>query len=149
MSFLPIIGAAASAFGTLESGMFQSQVARNNATIATQNAGYAREAGQEQAAIASRKGAAQIGAIKTGFAASGVDVNSGSAADVEVGARETEKLDAETVLNNAELQAYGYTTQATDFEAQSKQDEAGAIWGSLGTLTGNAQSLGFKWSVPT
>ena len=144
--FLALAGAGVSAVGTYEAGHFQSEVARNNAIIAKQNADYARTAGGEQAAIASRKGAAQGAALKTGLAANGVDVNSGSAVDVEAGARETSKLDAETVLNNAELQAYGYTTQATNFKAQSAQDEAGGIWGAAGSLLSNASSIGGKWS---
>ena len=144
--FLALAGAGASAVGTLEAGSYQGEVASNNAKIATQNAAYAREAGQEQAAIASRKGAAQGAALKTGLAANGVDVNSGSAVDVEAGARETSKLDAETVLNNAELQAYGYTTQATNFKAQAKQDVIGSEFGAAGSLLGNASSIGWKWS---
>jgi len=142
---LGLLGAGASAIGTLEAGSYQSQVARNNAQIATQNAAYAVQAGRQQADIQSRKGAAQGAAVRAGLAASGVDVNSGSAADVQEGQRETSKLDAETVLNNAELQAYGYTTQATNYTEQASQDEEGAEFGAAGSLLSNASSLSFKW----
>ena len=147
--FLALAGAGVSAAGTFEAGNFSGEVARNNAIIAKQNADYARTAGAEQAAIASRKGAAQGAAIKSGLAANGVDVNTGSAADVEAGARETSKLDTETVINNAELQAYGYTTQATNFQAQAAQDQAGAVWGAAGSLLSNASGIGGKWNSPT
>lgn len=146
---LGLVGAGASALGTFESGQFQGQVAKNNARIAENNAEYAREAGQTQAAAASRKGAAEGAAIRTGLAANGVDVNTGSAADVQAGQRETSKLDVETVLNNAELQAYGYTTQAANERAQAKQDVIGGDLGAAGSLLSNASSIGWRWSQPS
>lgn len=152
MSFLlpalAIAGAGISAVGSIESGLYAGQVAKNNSTIATQNANYAREAGSEQATAQSIKGAAEGARIKTAQAANGVDVNSGSAVDVQEGQRETSRLDAETVLNNADLSAYGYTTQANNFDAQSQQDVAGGIFDAAGTLLGSASSIGGKWNTP-
>ena len=37
-------------------------------------------------------------------------------------AHEVEKLDTETTMNNAQLQAYGYRTQATNYTAESGLD---------------------------
>jgi hypothetical protein len=72
---------------------------------------------------------------------------------VQESERETNKLDTETVLNNAELQAYGYRSNATSFNAQAGLDEAeaeqapiGADIGAAGGFLGSASSLGFKWS---
>ena len=167
MAFLPVIaavagiaGAGISAVGMVEQGQatanaanYNAQVARNNALIAGQNAEYATNAGLEKADIAARKGAAAGGRIKAAQAASGIDVNTGSAVDVQEGQRETSKLDAETVLNNAQLEAYGYRTQATGFTAQAGLDTAqaeqapiGADIGATGSLLSNASSLGFKWT---
>jgi hypothetical protein len=140
---LGTVGAVASGVGAISSGMYSAQVARNNATIASQNAQYAREAGQEQAAVESMKGAAQLGKIKAGQAASGIDVNSGSAVDVQAGQRAENQLDTETVLNNAELSAYGYTTQQQNFETQADQDETGGILTGLGTALSHAS--GVSW----
>jgi hypothetical protein len=97
------------------------------------------------------KGAENLGKIKTAQAASGIDVNSGSALNVQTGAREASKLDTETVLSNAELQAYGYRTAAMGYEAtaglESTEAEeapiAGAISGAGGLLSG-ASSVGSK-----
>jgi hypothetical protein len=156
-----IAGAGVSAVGAVEQGQatsnaaaYSAQVAANNATIANQNAEYATAAGVQQAADTSLKGAAKSGKIKAGQAASGIDVNTGSAVAVQEGQRETDKLDAETVLNNAELKAYGYRSAATGFTAQSGLDTAeseqapiGADIGAGGSLLSNASSLGFKWST--
>lgn len=157
-----VAGAGMTAAGTLSSGFaasnaasYQAQVARNNAQIAQQNADYAIAAGQAKASTESLKGAAIGGKIKAAQAASGVDVNTGSAVDVQMSQREQEKLDTETTLHNSQLTAYGYRTQATNFEAESKLDEmkadsakTGAILGATGSLLGSASSLGFKWGAP-
>lgn len=99
-----------------------------------------------------RKNAARLGRIKAEQAASGVSVNTGTPVDVQAGQREMGQLDTETVLNNAELHAYGYRTQAMNFEAEaglekSKASNAlpSAILKATGGLLANAKSLGFKW----
>lgn len=144
---LSLAGTAVSAFGSVEQGAYSGQVADNNAKVAKQNAEYSLEAGEQQADTESRKGAAAGAHLKAQQAASGVDVNTGSAVDVQAGERETNKLDAETVFQNAQLQAYGYTTQATNYEAQSKQDVTAGIIGGASSLLENASQLGPKWGI--
>lgn len=131
---------------------YQAQVAANNATIARQNAAYASAAGSEQATEESLKGAAVGGRIKASQAANGIDVNSGSAVDVQVSQREASKLDTLNVENNALLQAYGYKVQASNFDAEAKLDksESQDAWieglaGGAGGFLGNSNSLGYKW----
>lgn len=154
-----LVGAGASAGGTLLSGIatgnaasYQAAVAQNNAIIATQNATYATEAGQTQAANTSLAGAATSGTVKAGQAANNVDVNSGSAVNVQQSQREANVLNTETVLNNAELSAYGYRSQATGYTATAglEQYEASvapiaAGVGAGGNLLSNASSVGFKF----
>lgn len=167
MAFLPVIaavaavaGAGVSAYSAYEAGQakknaanYNAQVADNNAKIAGQNADYAIAAGNQKAFNTSLKGAARLGAVKAAQAAGGVDVNSGSALDVQESERAIDKLDAETVLNNAQLTAYGYRSQKTGFDATSKLDtmsgkqaEIGGDLGAAGSLLSGASSLGFKWS---
>ncbi len=155
---LGLIGAAVSAGGTMMNGMaqanaanYQAEVASNNAKIAQQNATYAAQAGAQQADTASKKGAANEAAIKGAIAANGVDVNSGSAVDVQTSAREQSKLDTLTTANNAQLQVYGYRSQAAGYQAQSQLDQMtaeqapiGAAIGASGSLLSNASSIGLK-----
>lgn len=154
------VGAGVTAAGTIAGGeaahnaaVYQSQVAHNNEIIANQNADYAAKAGQAQAAIQSMKGAAAQGKLKTAQAASGVDINRGSAVDIRAGQREAEKLDTETVLQKAGLAQYGYRAQATNFAAEGELDRAkgesartGAEIGAAGSLLSSASSLGVKWT---
>ena len=166
MAFLPAIaaiagvaGAGISAYGALyqgaaakESASYQAAVAANNAVIANQNAQYAVAAGQQQAEAVSLKGAAQQGKVKAALAANNIDVSTGSAKNVQVSQAETNQLDTETVLNNAELQAYGYRVEATGYTAESgllttQAEEApvGAALSAGGGLLANASSVGLKW----
>lgn len=145
LPLLSTIGSVVGAAGTLASGLYAGQVASNNATIAGQNAEYAKEAGQVGAANQSMKGAAKSARIKTSFAANGIDVNSGSASEVEASQAGENALDVDTVLHNADLRAYGYTTQQQNFEEEATQDRVGGILGATGSLLSKAPSLNFKW----
>lgn len=156
-----VIGGGITAAGQLEAGQatanaatYRAQVARNNTDISNQNAVYAEQAGQAKATAQAMKGAQVAGKIKAGQGASGVDVNSGSNVAVQAGQREVAKLDTETVLNNAQLEAYGYRTRATSDEAQAgleqltaEQAPVGAEIGAAGSLLSSASSLGYKWST--
>jgi hypothetical protein len=150
---LGAIGAIASAGGALYSGIATSQaasyratVARNNAAIANANATRAIAGGQQQAANQSLQNAAALGAIKTGLAANNIDVNSGSAVDLEASQRAKGQLDAQTTLQKSMVEAYGYRVNATSDtgEAQLEQDTAtnapiGASLASFGSLAGNSK----------
>lgn len=156
---LPLIVAGISAAGAVFSGIasadassYQAQVAKVNQQIAQQNAQYAIEAGQAKTFQQGQAGAAQAGNVKTQLAANGTDVNSGSAVAVESGTRELSEVNEQTTMNNAELQAYGYKSQATGFGAQAGLDEAqaeeapiGAALGAAGSLAEGASGVGFKW----
>ena len=161
-----VAGVALSAASSISSGIaqshaaaYQAAVARNNQIEAQQNATYAIQSGVTKDEEAGQKAAAQEGAVKAGIAADNIDVNTGSAVDVEKSQRETGLLSEETVSNNAALQAYGYQTQATGFGATAglqSSEAAGAIPGSLlaaggqlGTNIGNLPSkFPASWFTP-
>jgi len=157
------VGAGTSAIGTIEGGQatanaasYNAQVAKNNAVVATQNAQFTMASGQERAQAESLKNAQTAGKIKASQAASGIDVNSGSAVNVQQSQREEGELDTQTTLSNAALTAYGYRTQAVNDTAQAgleteeaEQAPIGADIGAAGGLLSSASSLGLKWSQPT
>lgn len=149
--FIGAIGTGISAIGAISQGQqqakaaeYQAQVAKNNETIAYQNANYAAAAGETQSYNQGLKERAQSGAIRAAIAGAGVNVNTGSAADVQVSQAELGQQDVEQVRQNAALQAYGYKTQATGFGAQANLDtaqagydeEAGWLKGLGGLVTG-------------
>lgn len=157
---LSAVGTAVGVAGAVQQGKaaksqaaYQAQINRNNAIVAEQNAEYAVKAGQQQAMTESLKGAAAVGGIKAAQGASGINVNTGSAVNVQESEREKNKLDVETVIHNAELKAYGYRAQARDFEnqatlneAEGKQAEKAGYIKGLGTILSGAGSVAGGWA---
>jgi hypothetical protein len=153
-------GAGASAVGTIAGGIanqnsasYQAAVANNNSIVAQQNATEAEEAGSAAAENQSLKGAAELGKVKTAQAANGIDVNSGSALDVQESERETNQLSTENVFHNDLMQAYGYRVQSENFQSEAaldtaKADEAvpASVLSATGGLLSSASSIGGKWS---
>jgi hypothetical protein len=145
-----VAGSAISAVGAIQSANAQSASAKYNAQIATQNqqqanqnASLAAASGDQQAAIQQQKTRAEVGAIKAQQAASNVDVNTGSAVDVQSSAAQLGELNAITIRSNAARTAYGYETQATGFgneatlqNQQSSYDQTAGEIGAAGTFLG-------------
>lgn len=154
------IGTGISAYGSYQQGQaaskaasYNAQIAENNRTIAEQNAEYATRAGIAKAEQESLAGRSALGKIKARQSASGVTVASSSSEDVVEGAREANVLDVANVVQNAQLQAYGYKSQAMNFEAGANlarieganARRAGTL-GALGTLLSGAGSLGGQYT---
>jgi hypothetical protein len=157
---LALIGTGISAAGTVFAGVssaeqasYQAAVARNNATIAGQNEEYAAESGAVNAENAGLQAGQRLGAIKASQAANNIDVNSGSAADVQKSQRELGEYSQVSAENQALLQAHGYAATATSETAQSELDEAtaanavpGALLSATGTGLSNAALLPAKFA---
>lgn len=136
-SALGAIGSAislgSSVFGAISGGRSQAAssryaetVAANNAQIAKQNADYAAQEGEVNAAKKERETRAKLGGLLADQGASGVDVNSGSAVDVRSSAASIGALDALTIRSNAARQAYGYETQGAEYEGEAAVDKSEA-----------------------
>lgn len=151
-----VVGAVGSIMqGQSQSEMYnyQAQVERNNAQIAKQNAVFATEIGESQATQQGMKTRAIVGAEKAGQAASGIDVNTGSAVDVRASTAQLGELNALTIRSNAARQAYGYQVQSTSDIAQADLDTFAAsnaktagYFGAVGSLLGAAASAGSAYS---
>lgn len=158
---LAIGGIGLQALGTLSSGIassrestYQAQVAQNNATIARQNAEYSAAAGVAQAENVGLEAANRLGQVKAAQGANNIDVNSGSAKTVQESERESGELSEANTEQNAILQAYGYQTQATGYQAQagleryaSAQAVPGSVLSAGGSLLSNAPLLPAKYAA--
>lgn len=151
---LTALGGATGAYGAIQSAnaqanadKYNAQVAQINQSQAQTNARIAGQAGAEQAAMTERRTRAEVGQEIANEAASGIDVNKGSALDVRASSSELGELDALTVRSNAAREAYGYQTQATSFQNQGQLDtfaaknaeKAGGI-NAAGTFLGAASA---------
>lgn len=130
-----IAGAHISAQGEKQAGkaaasanLFNAGVASTNAEIALQNATYAGHAGQADTGIQGMNTAAAVAGLKTGQAASGVDINTKSATEVRASESAKGMLDALMIQSNAAKQAYGFQTDAADFRASSANFKNQAIY---------------------
>lgn len=115
---------------------------KSNEQIAREAAGTARANGQQQAGMRAMQGGRLIGSQKAGFAASGVATNSGSALDVLADTAMISKADQDVIQNNAARTAWGYDTQATNFENKSRFDKnAGDAASDADILGGVSNSI--------
>lgn len=147
------VGAMNSAKAQSENAAYQAQVAKNNQIIASQNAEFTIQAGQVKAADEALKNRQRQGAVLTGLAANGLDVNSGTPLAVEETEKETGALGTQRVIDAASLQAYGYRSQEANFgatagleTAEASQATTAGDVAAAGGLIGGASSVGLNYS---
>lgn len=119
------LGARNAGSAARASGDYSAAVFGMNADIADEQAkdAIARGAEAEQRSRADTRGA--LGEQRVGFAAQGVDLASGSAADVQGDTAYLGELDALTIRNNAKREAWGYTVEGTNYRAQGQLARVG------------------------
>lgn len=148
MGAMAAASAVTKAVGSIEAGQAESNAANYNATLAGYNADQARrqaemssQAGSAKAAMQGRETRAAFGSETARAAGGGVDVNSGSAVDVRQSTAELGHLDALTIRTNAAKEAYGFQTQATNFENQGQLDRMQAKQAKTAGYINAASSL--------
>lgn len=141
-------GSEASAFGQIQQGKAQAasdtynaQVSDENKQLALQNSSYAGQEGEAQVERQELKNRAQLGSIKANQAAGGIDVNKGSAVDVQASADSLGQLDALTLRSEAARKAYGYQLQASGDAAQTALDRKDAKNAIRASYIGAATTL--------
>ena len=155
-----IAGAGLSAYGAYEgaeanaaAANYQAQVARNNAQIAQENGVMTAQAGAAKEAAQGMKNAAMVGRLKAAQGASGIDLDTGSSADVSASASELGELDLGTTRSNTAKDVYGYEVAATGdiaqtqlLQSESSNFSAMAPVSALGTFLTGASSVGSKFA---
>lgn len=154
-----LAGGLLSAYGNYQSGVanekmynYRAAVADINSKINMQNSDYALTVGEKQGVQYGMKAAQTQGQIKVGQAASGLDVNTGSAKNVQDSQSKITRMDLDTIRSNAAKTAYDYRVAATSDQNQAAMDRAAAsnakragTLGALGSLIGTASSVSSKW----
>lgn len=141
MMGMQAIGAGMSAYGQIQAGNQADKLYQRNAQIAEIQAKDALARGRVEAKRARRQTEQVIGAQRTGFAAQGVDVNRGSALDIQADAAYLGELDALTIRNNAAKEAWGYRTQADDLRFQGAVAKQEGQFGAFKTIIGAGGSM--------
>lgn len=129
---------AATAYSKTRAGAETKGIYDQNAIFAERQAQDAEQRGELDAGRMRRKTEQVIGAQRTSLAAQGVDVNRGSALDVQADAAYLGELDAQTIKNNAAKEAWGYRVQASDYRARGKTAKREGEFGAFNTILTSA-----------
>jgi hypothetical protein len=139
-------GSGMKASGEQGAGAYQAQVARNNQTIANDNADLATFKGTQAVGISREKTAQMVGMDRAGSGANGVDVNSGSALRTQMDTARIGAMDAQTIQANAARSAWGYKVQAQDFGQEAVLDRAKGNQAAIASLIGGGANFADKWN---
>lgn len=148
MALIPVaIGLAGSmmqAQGQTQNANFQSGMMKQNAMFKEQAAQETIAAGDTSADWQRVRTGQAVGTQRSVQAANGIDVNSGSAAQLQDDTAMLGELDALTIQNNAAREAYGYRVQAQQDRLNAVQTvqngrtaATGSILGGLGSAFGS------------
>ena len=113
------VSAATQANASKQSANYQAQVDQNNATIATQQRSAAIDQGQTQSMQAELQQSQLLSQQKADLTANGLNLNSGSAVDLLASTKFLGQQDVNAIQTNAARQAWGYSVQASNDQAQS------------------------------
>jgi len=156
---LSAAGAGVSAFGAAEKAdatsnmaLYKAGVAKANAQIADQNAQYEYEVGGVKGQQYGLEGAQKLGQITSHFAASGIDVTSGSHARARTDEIQGIQQGEGIIAADSARKAYGYQVQGMDFSSEGKLDtmaasnvQAAKGWDIASSILGGASSVADKW----
>lgn len=154
------LGAASmvtSAYGSYQQTQAQNLAADWNAGIMEQQAANydylaadALARGESSAAVQQLQARQQRGETQAGYAASGVDVNTGSPVAVAADMARWQEYDRQQIIADSEREAWGYTTEAGTLRQQAQMTRATkqspALAAGTSLLTG-ATSLWNQYSM--
>lgn len=148
MALIPVaislVGGMMGAQNARQEGAFNSGMLKRNAALKEQAAQETIFAGDTSADWQRVRTGQGIGTQRSVQAANGIDVNSGSAAQLQDDTAMIGELDALTIQNNAAREAYGYRIQADQDRMNAAQTltnagnkATGSILGGLGSAFGS------------
>lgn len=147
-AIISAIGTTTQAVGTIQAGRSADHVAGFNARMAEWQARDAERRGDEAANRHRAQVTRMIGSQRAALAAQGVNVEDGSAAEVQLDTAMLGEMDALTIRNNAAREALGYRAQAIDYRRRGALERSQSGIAALGTiLTGGIESYGYSKSI--
>lgn len=124
-------------------GAYQQQIAEMNARASDDLAKDAVERGKTESSLVRNRARQMLGSQRAGYAGQGVEVNSGTALQIQDETYTMGETDALTVKNNAWREAWGYKTQAKNIRSQGRLANMTAQLQARNTmLTGGLTAIG-------
>lgn len=141
---IALLGGVMGAQNAKQEGAFNSSMLTQNAAFKEQAANETIAAGNTAADWQRVRTGQAIGTQRSAQAANGIDVNSGSAAQLQDDTAMLGELDALTIANNAAREAYGYKVQAkqdlmnaSQVKTNASNKATGSILGGIGSAFGS------------
>tara|TARA_R110000868_G_scaffold21489_7_gene88975 strand:- start:1738 stop:2415 length:678 start_codon:yes stop_codon:yes gene_type:complete len=139
-------GTVLSAGSAYQQGQVAKQVGRNNAQMAEAAAQDAQRRGEEQAIDVQRKGAALKSAQRVSLASRGLDLQYGTAADLQDQTDFFTQSDVATTRTNAGREAYNLRARGQAEMQRGRADATNAMLQAGGSLLGGAGQVSDKWN---
>lgn len=140
MALIPVaiglVGGMMQAQGQTQNADFQSGMMEQNAQFKLKTADETINAGNTSADWQRVRAGQTVGTQRSVQAANGIDVNSGSAAQLQDDTAMLGELDALTIQNNAAREAYGYRVQAKQDILNASQTVQNGKTAAMGSILG-------------
>lgn len=117
-----------------QQGEYQKMMAGFNARLSEIQAQDAIDRGEVEATRLKKQTKQLVGEQRASLAAQGIDINSGSAYDVQQDAKEAAVVDTMTIRNNAAREAWGYKVQAQNSVSQGNYQSIAANQNANATM---------------
>lgn len=143
---LSLASGAIGAVGAVSSGIYQNQVAKNNAQVARWAADAEKQKGETEAFEADRKAAAEMGEQKAMQAASGLNIDSSSFSSVRDSSQKIASTNRQRIATNTSARVWGLNQEAQNMEAQGKAAQTAGFLEGAGSMLGGLSSFGSKWN---
>lgn len=137
-------GTGVSAYGQYKQGQYQKDMANYQASLQRQRGVLAQKMGEAEAAEAEKRHRQLIGSGLASFAGNGVLLESraGSAAAMwEVDQNKELAYEKEKIRSNAELEAWGFKTNASALRSEGSNAAWAGNMGAAGTVLSGAGSM--------
>lgn len=118
---------------------FEADMARINARIAELGARSALDRGQKEVAGLTLQAGQLKSRQRAAMAANGIDLGTGSAAEVQASTDIMKEIDKNTIEANAVRSAWGYRTEAANYQSAAMMKEGSAA--GINPLMAGASSL--------
>lgn len=143
--YASLAGTGVSAMSAYQQGQAAKQVGRNNAQMAEVAAQDAQRRGEEEAMAVQRKGAALKSAQRVSLASRGLDLQYGTAADLQDQTDFFTQSDVATTRTNARRDAWSARARGQGELQRGRADATNAMMQAGGSLLGGAGQVSDKW----
>ena len=146
---LSALGTGMGMYAAYEAGKANQKINNYNAAVSDIQASDALARGEQSTADYGVQTKKLVGAQKAAYAAQGIDLGTGSAADVQDTTQVQAARDVQTIRLNAMREAWGYKTQAKGFRLAGKYAYQGGVNSAIGQGLSGAGQVAYMASQRT